>query len=565
MDADADGREDCQKRTLGPFELLGELGSGGMGVVYRARRRDLPQSLAIKVLRQPAERIAERFVREQEILARLDHPSIVRFLDSGQSPEGDAYYVMELVDGQPIDRFCAERGLGLRERIELFLEVCAAVSHAHQHLVVHRDLKPANVLVDREGRPRLLDFGISKWLDGGENGQETTRGATPMTLRYASPEQVRGVPVGVGTDVYSLTVLLFQLATGALPQPIELDFLDLAVAIDRQVPPLASRLLQERGDSVRARELAGDLDAILAKGLAKDPAERYPTVAALAADLRRFLEGQPVEARRRSPWRRAGYFLRRHRFAASVSAVFLLLLIATAAVLSWQTQVLAREKRNAQRAEARAEARADLLVKVFAEGDPLGSGPHATLLDALASVGFDIDRSLAAGDEAGSALAATAAEAYWRLGERRQAAALAEAALRAATPMPPQELAVLLGIALLAEPPPPPPDWSAFAARHAALRRAAAQRAELADCDLAEPLNRTLVQLHGPPVLRSLAVELQLECAVEAQAPEEARRALRLLEELRASLTDDHPAKRLLPQLRQRIEEAVRPPEETLP
>lgn len=544
--------EMAETRTLGSFVLVGELGRGGMGVVYRARRRDLPQSLAIKVLRRESGRKAERFAREQAILARLDHPSIVRFLDSGISEEGDAYYVMELVDGLPIDRYCAERRLDLRGRIALFLEVCAAVSHAHQHFVAHRDLKPANVLVDREGRPRLLDFGISKWLDGGETGQETTRGATPMTLLYASPEQVRGLPVSVATDVYSLAVLLFELLTGRLPHPPSSDVYGLALAIDRQPPPAASQALRERGEPARARELAGDLDAVLAKGLAKEPAARYGSVAELAADLRCYLAGQPVAARQPSRLTRAAYLVRRHRRASLAGAALLLLLATTAAVFAWQTRGLAREKSRAERAQALAEAREDLLVKVFAEGDTVGSGPHATLADALEAVSVDIERSLAAGEESGAALAATGAQAYRRLGDSGRAAALAAAALRSPAPAEPAELAVLLAVAALSEPA-APERWEARRRDLAELRRAASGRSGISECDLAAAWPAAMAKLGASAAQLSLAGELAFECALGRGAAAEARGVLALLERQRGSLDENHPARRELAGLGARL------------
>ncbi len=533
------------ERPLGSYLLLGELGRGGMGVVYRARRRDLPQTLAIKVLRRDAGRIAVRFAREQEILARLDHPSIVRFLDSGDSPGGDAFYVMELVDGLPIDRYCDEQGLGVRERIELFLEVCAAVSHAHQHFVVHRDLKPANVLVDRDGRPRLLDFGISKWLDGGEAGQETTRGATPMTLRYASPEQVRGAPVGVGTDIYSLSVLLFQLLTGTLPYPSSADVYELALAIDRQEPPAPSQLLRQGGDAARARQLAGDLDAVLAKGLAKEPDQRYGSVAALADDLRRFVAGQPVGARPPSWLARGRYFVRRHRRASLAAALFLALLASTAAIFSRQAHSLAIEKDRAERAQTLAEAREDLLVDVFAESETLGSGPHATLADALEAVSVDIERGLATGEEEAAALAATGAEAYWRLGDRERAGALALAALRSPAPAPPAELALLLAIAALAAPPP--------GRELDELRSAASRRSEVPDCTLAAAWPAAMEKLGTADTPPSPGGELDFACALEKGDLAAARRALEGLERQRAGLAAEHPARAELLRLGARL------------
>ncbi len=536
-----------------------------MGTVDRARRQDLPQSLALKVLRPESGRVAERFAREQEILAKLDHPSIVRFLDAGFSPEGDAYYVMELVDGQPIDAYCDRRELGVRARIELFLEVCAAVSHAHQHFVVHRDLKPANVLVDREGRPRLLDFGISKWLDGGENGQETTRGASPMTLQYASPEQVRGVPVAVATDVYSLAVILFELLAGSRPQPPDLDILALAVAIDRQPAPRASQLARERGFVARAEELRGDLDAILAKGLAKEVGERYPSVAALASDLRRYLAGQPVAARGAGAARRALYFVRRHRPALAGATLLVLLLAGAALVFARQARALALEKAKAEQARSLAEARVDLLRQVIAEAGPMGTGPLATLGDGLAAAGFEVERKLAAGEAAGGAMAATAAEAYWRYGDRPRAAALAQASLASPAPLPPRELGKLLALAAFYPAAAPGEDGWERSAPLRAASAAALERSGLSSCELVAPFGAALAELGAPPLTRSLATELAFDCAIENGEPAAARQALAQLEEERGSLPADHPARREAGLLAARLTELESPRPEVLP
>ncbi len=554
-----------QDSSLGPYHLLEEVGRGGMGVVYRARRTDLPQTLAIKILRSAGGRSAERFAREQEVLARLDHPAIVHFLDSGRTEEGDAFYVMELVDGLPIGEYCARHRLGIEARLGLFLEVCDAVSHAHRHLVAHRDLKPANILVDTEGRPRLLDFGIAKWLDQGEGrGQETTRGAAPMTLLYASPEQVRGEPVGVGTDVYSLSVLLFELLTHELPHGKALDLVELAIAIARQTAPPASEILRAQGDKAGAKALAGDLDAILAKGLAKDSAERYLSVDALTADLRRFLRHEPVAARRRRLGHGLRLFVRRHRLGVAAVGTFLLLLSATALLFAWQAKALAIEKDRAELARARAEARVDLLGKIFSEGDLLGSGPMATLTDALDTVRYDIEEDLAAGKPTSSALAATATEAYWRLGENAKAAALAETALRSTASISSSELGMLLAIVTVARPAPEARTWRTFEAEIAKLRQVANPQA--LTCESATEWEKALATLEARGLLRSLAVEMIFECALENRSSGEAETALRRIETLRDDLPTDHPARRDLDRLREKLgREKTQRADEVLP
>lgn len=539
---------------LGAYELLGEIGRGGMGVVYRARRRDLPQrELALKILRSGADRSAERFAREQEVLAHLDHPAIVRWLDSGQTPEGDAYFVMELVDGLPIDQYCAEQGLGIEARIRLLIETAAAVSHAHRHLVLHRDLKPSNILVGKDGRARLLDFGIAKWLDGGEGrGGETTRGASPMTLLYASPEQVRGEPVGVGTDVYSLSLLLFELLTGDLPRAQDGDLVDLAIAIARATPRRASAVVRKQGQMELAKALTGDLDAILAKGLAPEVRDRYPTVAALVADLERYLRLEPVEAAGRSWWWEIRLFVRRHRLGVSTAAVFLFLLIFTAGLFARQGQEFERERAAAEQARERAEARVELLGKIFAEADPLGSGPQATLVDALDAVRHDIEIELAEGRPTGSAMAATAAEAYWRLGERAKAGALAETALRLKAPLPTGELAMLIAIETLAQPHPGVEDWHQLAAGFERRRRSF-HGASAPTCALDQSLASAFGSLRAAPEVRSLALQGMFECTLAAGNIEEARALLGRIISLRSGLEAGHPARLELDRLERRV------------
>lgn len=535
-------------------------------MVYRARRHDLPQrELAIKVLRSAASRSAERFAREQEVLAQLDHPAIVRWIDSGHTPERDAFFVMELVDGLPIDQYCDERGLGIEARIRLVIEVGAAVSHAHRHLVVHRDLKPANILVGEDGRPRLLDFGIAKWLDGGEGrGQETTRGASPMTLLYASPEQVRGEPVGVATDVYALALLLFELLAGELPRSREDDPVSLAIAIARKAPKRASTVARELGRADLAKDLAGDLDAILAKGLATETRDRYPTVAALTTELERYLGHQSVEAAGRSSWRRIELFVRRHRFGVGLATLFLLLLLGTAGLFAWQANELEIERANAELARERAEARVELLGKIFAEAEPLGSGTQATLADALDVVRHDIEIELAEGRPTGSALAATAAEAYWRLGEKEKAGALAEAALGSKAPLPPRELSMLLSIAALARPEPNAETWRPFAA--AFEQRQQQFDRDLTDCPLARAVASAFGALGTSPELRSLALQGVFECALAAGRHEEAQAQLERMASLRAGLPADHPARLDLHRLQMRLAAATRAEfAETLP
>ncbi len=371
--------EDRTGARFGPYQVLEEIGAGGMSRVYRAVRDDgvFAQTVALKVLRpfgaQREER-ERRFRVERHLLASLEHPGIARILDGGTGPGGSQYLAMELVDGLPLDRYCAERGLDVAARLRLVVEICAAVQYAHQRLIVHRDLKPANILVDASGRPRLLDFGIAKLL---ADDQEVSAGAPPtrtglllMTPEYAAPEQVRGEPVTTATDVYALGVVLYELLSGRRPfdlaglRPSEIDEL----VSHRSPAPLAAHLdpavMAAGGLSI------ADLESIVQKALAKEPERRYGSAAELAEDLGRALSGHPVLARpatRRYRWAR---FVRRHRWSvAAVAAIVAAVLAAAMALVGGERRT--RAERNRALAEA-AKARqiAGFLHDLFRASDP---------------------------------------------------------------------------------------------------------------------------------------------------------------------------------------------------
>jgi tetratricopeptide (TPR) repeat protein len=363
------------------YRLIRELGRGGMGAVWLAERKgaDFRQRVAIKLLaRALRPDLVRRFRSERQILAALDHPAIAKLLDGGSLPGGTPYLVMEYVDGARIDDYCRDRQLPLREKIELFLEVCAAVEAAHARLVVHRDIKPGNILVGGDGRPKLLDFGIAKLLDreGLEiTAAETEPGNAPLTLRYASPEQVMGEPIGTTSDVYSLGVVLYELLAGRSPYGGDEQLSTAAIAtlaqrICREEPPRPSSLLP-------GAKLEGDLDAIVLKALRKEPAARFGSAAALADDLRRHLDGFPVLARKGSRLYFAGKFVRRHRIALA-AAVLLFATISFAAVSSSRQaarlaeerdRVLAAEKLAREKEESARQV-TKFLVEILQGADP---------------------------------------------------------------------------------------------------------------------------------------------------------------------------------------------------
>jgi serine/threonine protein kinase len=346
-------------RHIGPYQILRELGKGGMGVVYLAARADraFHKQVAIKIVHAGlgnAEMIA-RFEQEREILASLDHPNIARLLDGGTTSDGLSYLVMEYIEGRPLDQYCDEQKLDIPNRLELFRTVCAAVEYAHRKRIVHRDLKPANILVTTDGVVKLLDFGIAKLMPdrNRENtGLITRTGLRLMTPEYASPEQVKGEPVGAGADIYALGVVLYELLTGRLPYRMRNRIFHEVIRVICEEPPVrpSTAVSQSRDGSrttdqisrVRnaspselSRRLAGDLDGIVLKALEKDARDRYRSASALSDDIERHLEDRPVEARQSTPGYRALKFIGRNLPWAILTAALAVALMSGGITIHW--------------------------------------------------------------------------------------------------------------------------------------------------------------------------------------------------------------------------------------
>jgi eukaryotic-like serine/threonine-protein kinase len=361
---------------IGDWKIIEEIGRGGMAVVYRAERPigESMQTAALKLLTAGA--LAgngrERFLREQAILTRLDHPHIVGLLDAGVLDDGTPWLAMALVEGERIDAWCNKRALDPRAIVSLFIEVCSAVAYAHRSLVVHRDLKPSNILIDNDARVRLLDFGIARLIND-DHGEATATAMRALTPSYAAPEQFGGEPTTTLTDVFGLGAVLYCLLAGRPPreansQPQRTITLPSRAARDNADLPLVQR-------QARAREVHGDLDTIVLKALAAEPERRYPSVEALTADLRAWLERRPIAARPGSLWYYCSRFARRNRLAVATAAAALVLSV----LAVWQV-VLERNRAEAQ-AQRAIEVR-DFLAEVFSSAEP-SKGPIPSLLDIL--------------------------------------------------------------------------------------------------------------------------------------------------------------------------------------
>jgi eukaryotic-like serine/threonine-protein kinase len=332
-------------QRIGPYRLVREIGRGGMGIVYLATRDDehYQQQVAIKLVKRgmDTDLVIRRFRNERQILANFTHANIAALLDGGTTDDGLPYFVIEYVDGTPIDVYCDTHRLGIVERLKLFRIVCGAVQYAHRNLVVHRDLKPSNILVTAEGVPKLLDFGIAKLLDVGASSDltEMTLAARPMTPEYASPEQARGEPVTVASDVYSLGVLLYELLTGHRPYQFTNGLpQDFARVIGEAQPEKPSTVVPRL-----RRQLQGDLDTLVLMALRKEPERRYTSVEQFSDDIRRHLESLPIRARPDTVTYRTVKFVVRHRLVVGAAILILLILVGSIVMTT----------RSAQRAERR--------------------------------------------------------------------------------------------------------------------------------------------------------------------------------------------------------------------
>ncbi len=366
-------------RRIGPYRVVRELGRGGMGVVYLAERDDgqFRRRVAVKLLLSTpdGDELRRRLIAERQILASLSHPNIAQLLDGGVADGQLPYLVIEYVDGAPITTHCERANLDIAARLRLFLDVCSAVHHAHMNLILHRDLKPGNILVASDGQVKLLDFGIAKLLGPGAGNTDapvTHTARRPMTPGYASPEQMRGDVLTTASDVYSLGLVLYELLTGARAYEIESESPHDAMRLILETEPPRPSVRAER----HARQLRGDLDAIVMMALRKEPRHRYGSVELLSADITRYLEGHRVLAHRGTASYRIGKVLRRHRAAFAGAAVVVLALAGGTTAALWQARIAERERVRASDALAQSETAlaesresAAFLVSMFQASD----------------------------------------------------------------------------------------------------------------------------------------------------------------------------------------------------
>jgi serine/threonine-protein kinase len=441
---------------VGPYAVVRAIAHGGMGSVYLAERADgqVQYAVALKLLRRDldTEDLRRRFFAERQILARITHPNIARLLDAGITDEGRPYFVMEHVEGEPIDHHCDSRRSTVPQRLALFRTVCAAVQHAHRNLVVHRDLKPQNILVTADGTVKLLDFGIAKALDPDEfpeTGGRTETGLRLMTPEYASPEQLRGEPVTTASDTYQLGLLLYLLLTGHRPRLVassaagstepaattrEVTKPSMAVtggtvaregARDEPAQADPVHLAAARGTTPERlrRSLAGDLDNIVLRALREEPERRYASVEQLAEDVRRHLAGLPVVARPETLGYVTAKFVRRHRVGVAASATVLTLLVAFAVGMVLQGRRVVRERDRAQQVS-------DLLLDLFTSANPeVTRGDPVTVVQVLDRGVERVRTSLRGQPDLQGTMLLTVAEVYYDLGRNAEAAVLAREAL----------------------------------------------------------------------------------------------------------------------------------------
>ncbi len=423
-------------KHIGPYLIESEIGVGGMGIVYSGKRDDdeFEQKVAIKIIKHgfTSEYFLKRFQRERQTLANLKHPNIARLLDGGRSSEGLPYLVMEYIDGIPLTEYCNEKNLSVDEKLKLYSIVCSAVQYAHKNLIVHRDIKPGNILVDKEGSPKLLDFGIAKlinedFIETEENLTQT--GIAPLTPEYASPEQINGEKITTLSDIYSLGVILYQVLTGEQPYKRKSGpASNLSKSINEEkilapsekVKTKATSLPREKTERLSGK-LKGDLDNIVMKAMHKDPEQRYSSVQELIDDINRYLKGLPVSARGDKISYRVSKFVQRHKAGVAVFVIMNLLAFAGIAAIIYQGNVAAKERDKAQTELKKFEEVNNFMLDMLSSADPGAEGKDVKVYDLLEKASSDVEVKLKKYPKVKAAIKQTLGSTYIGIGEYKKA------------------------------------------------------------------------------------------------------------------------------------------------
>jgi len=425
-------------KRIGSYLIEEEIGVGGMGIVFVGKRADkeFEQSVAIKILKQglSSEYLVKRFQNERQTLANLQHPNIAKLFDGGKTEEGLPYLVMEYIDGVPITEYCVEEKLSIPEILKLFTTVCNAIQYAHQNLVVHRDIKPGNILVNREGRPKLLDFGVAKLLDQDTSSTKedlTKTGTWHLTPEYASPEQIKGIGITTSSDTYSLGILLYQLLTGETPYKIyNSSPLAISKILDESKISLPSENVKnitgesENEDKTKPvnniflhKQLRGDLDNIVMKAMHKDPNQRYSSVKEFSNDIERYLNGLPVIARKDTFTYRASKFVQRHKTGVILFVLFNIVVLSGIAAIIYQARIAAKERDKAKIENAKFEKVNDFLTSILSSVDPSEIGRDVKVYDILEKAAENIEEELKDQPEVEASVRSTLGNTYVNLGE----------------------------------------------------------------------------------------------------------------------------------------------------
>lgn len=440
------GRDIFSEDKIGPHPLIGkhlgvylieeEIGQGGMGIVFEGKRDDkeFEQKVAIKILKQglTSEYLVKRFENERQTLANLQHPNIAKLFDGGKTEEGLPYLIMEFIDGIPITQYCKDHELSVNDILKLFSTVCEAIQYAHQNLIIHRDIKPENILVNKEGRIKLLDFGVSKLLDEDliyANTGLTKTGTWHLTPEYASPEQINGEPINTSSDIYSLGVLLYRLLANehpykiynASPLAISKILTENKISKPSEVVFNKTREIDNEELSsiskVNHKQLQGDLDNIVLKAMHKDPNQRYSSVQDFANDINNFLIGMPVSARADSYFYRFTKFVQRHKVGVTLFILFNILVISSIVVIINQGRIAAKERDRAKIENAKFEKVNDFLTSILSSVDPSEIGRDVKVYDILEKAAENIEEELIGQPEVEASVRSTLGNTYVNLGE----------------------------------------------------------------------------------------------------------------------------------------------------